>query len=417
MKSKQIFEGVKVADFTWVGVGPQVGRELAEHGATVVHVESHRRPCTLRVGAPYKDGIPGIDRSAFGMAFNTQKYGMSLDLTKPKGLEVARKLIMWADLMGEAFTPGTMKRLGLDYESVREFKPDIIYFSTSQQGQGGPWEKFGGYGSFAAAMGGYSHITGWPDRVPLSIFNNYTDFISPWYLTIAVVLALEHRRRTGEGTYIDQGQVEAGVNFIGPALIDYAVNGRTAGRMGNRDPYMAPHSAYPCSGDDRWVDIAVGSDKEWQAFCKAIGEPDWTHEPKFATFQGRKENEDELDCLVAEWTKDYLDREVMLQMQSHGVAAGVAQTSPDLFQDPQLKHRQHFRVLNHTVIGSHAYNAPAYILSKTPNDIHRAAPCLGEHNDFVYKEILGYSDEEVTQFLLDNVITTEHDVPDILRKK
>ena len=415
MQRKQIFEGVKIADFSWVAVGPQIGRELAEHGATVVRVESHKHPDTLRVAPPFREGIPGIDRSAFGMAFNTQKYGISLNLNTPKGQEVAKNLVRWADIVTDSMTPGTIEKWGLDYESIRKIKPDIIMFRTTQQGQSGPYAKFGGYGQFAAIMGGFSHITGWPDREPVSMFNNYTDFICPWYLIMAVIGALLHRRKTGRGMYIEQAQIEGGIGFLGPAVLDYMVNGRIVGRAGNTDPYMAPHSAYQCRGDDKWVGIGVGSDEEWQAFCKVIGEPEWTKDAKFATFQGRKENEGELDALVTEWTKDYSPEEVMVMMQCAGVPAGVVATAEDLFNDPQLKHRQHFRLLDHKVIGPHAYNSPAYRLSKTPCDIHMAAPCLGEHNEYVYKEILGYSDDEIADMLAQGVITTETDVPDVLK--
>jgi len=417
MTSKGIFEGIKVADFSWVGVGPQVARELAEHGATVIRVESHKRPDLLRVSAPYRDGIPGIDRSAYWTAFNTNKYGMSLDLTKPKGREVARRLVAWADLVTDGMTPGSMAKLGLDYESCRQIKPGIIYYSTTQMGQEGPYNTLGGYGAMGAAYAGYSHLTGWPDRPPVVLPNAYTDFISPWYLCTAVIAALDYRRRTGQGLYLDQSQVEAGVTFWGPGLLDYIVNGRIPTRMGNRHPYMSPHGAFPCLGDDRWVAIAVSADEEWQALRQAMGGPEWAHEPRFATLLARKENEDELEALVAEWTKNYAPHQVMATLQAAGVASGVVQTPEDLFNDPQVKHRQHFRRLQHRVIGLHHYHTPAYKLSKTPSHLWKAGPCLGEDNESVYKEILGYSDEEVTQFLLDGVITTEHDVPDILKPK
>jgi len=418
MQRKQVFEGLKVADFAWVGVGPQVGRELAEHGATVVRVESHRVPDSLRTFTPYYEGRPGVDRTMFGVCFNTQKYSMSVDLSKPKGRDIARKLVAWADLVAESFTPGTMAKWGLDYESCKKIKPDIIYYSTCQQGQWGPYANFGAYGQFTAAMAGYSHATGWPEREPNVTYNNYTDFISPWYLTIAVIGALLYRRKTGKGMYMEQGQYQAGVTFMGPTILDCAVNGRVAGRPGNRDPYAVPHGAYPCLGNDRWVAIAVRSDEEWRALCRAMGDPEWTKDPRFATFLGRKENEQELDGLVAEWTKDFNDRELMALLQANGVSAGVVETCEDLVEvDPQLKHREHFRRLPHRVMGMRAWNAPAYRLSKTPNHIWKAGAVIGEDNEFVYKEILGYSDDDVANFLVEGVITTEADVPAALRGK
>ena len=417
MTQRGILEGIKVADFSWVGVGPVACRELAEHGATVVRIESHKRPDFLRVSSPYKDGIPGIDRSGYWTALNTNKYGISLDLTKPEGREVARKLVAWADVVAEGMSPGSMARLGLDYESCRQIKPDIIYFSTCQMGQTGPYSLYGGYGSQGSAYAGLSNVLGWPDRRPLPVPVAHTDFISTWYLPLVVIAALDCRHRTGKGLYLDQAQVEAGITFWGPGLLDYIVNGRIVTRIGNRDPNMSPHGAFPCQGDDRWMAIGVATDGEWQALCRAMGNPQWGREPRFATFLGRKQNEDELEPLIAEWSKDYSPEEVMVLLQGVGVAAGVVSTGHDLFEDPQLRHRGHFVPLQHRVIGVHHYQMPAYRLSKTPAQLLRAAPCLGQDNEFVYKEILGYSDEKVTQFLLDGVITTEHDVPDILKPK
>jgi len=424
MATKQVMEGVKVADFAWVGVGPQVSRALAEHGATVIRVESFRNPDPMRFAFPFKDGIPGINRSGFGAVFQTNKFGMSVDLAKPKGKEVALRLIKWADIVTESYTAGTMARFGLDYESVKKIKPDIIYYSSTQQGQYGPYARIPGMGQQGAAGAGFNYITGWPDRGPIIVSGAYTDFISPWYLVVALVGALIRRRKTGRGLYLDHSQYEAAIHFLEPAILDYTANGRVAGGLGNRHPAAVPHNAYPCLsfsgkdlGHDRWVAIAVHSDGEWQAFCRVLGRPAWTHDPRFATFQGRRENEEELDALIGEWTKDYLAEEVMLLLQRAGVAAGVASTIQDLFEDPQLRHRNHFVRLNHKEIGPMAYRASAYKLSRTPSRLVRPAPCLGEHNEFVYKQILGYSDDEVADMLAEGVITTEHDAPALARPK
>ena len=409
--AKQVFEGIKVADFTWVGVGPQLCRELAEHGATVVRVESHRRPDVLRVSAPFKDGKTGINRSALGTAYNTNKYGISLDLNKPKAQEVARRLVAWADIVGDSMTPGTMAKWGLDYESCHRINPGVIYFSTTQQGQYGPHHTFQGFGYHANALLGISGCTGWPDSEPTLVVTPWTDYISPWYLLIAIIGALLRRRKTGEGMYIEQAQLEAGLTFMAPHVLDYTVNKRIVTRSGNRDRYMSPHGVYPCRGADRWVAIAVANDQPWQRFCEVIGNPTWTRDPKFTTILRRRENEDELDKLIGAWTKDYPPEQVMTMMQDAGVPAGVVETGEDVLNDPQLKHRQHFRVLNHPEIGAHSYHAPAYRLSKTPCDIERPGPCLGEHNEYVYRQILGFSDDEIADMLVEGVITTDADAP------
>ncbi len=413
---KQIFEGIKIADFAWVGVGPQIARELAMHGATVVRVESHKRPDPLRSGGPYKDNLPGLDNSAFGAAYNTNKYSISVDLATPGGKEVARKLIGWADVVSDSFTPGTMKALGLDYEAARKIKPDIIYYSTCQMGQTGPLSGFGGYGEFAAAYSGFSHLLGWPERTPLPVINAHIDFIAPWYLVMSLIGALLHRRKTGEGMYLDQAQVEAGITFLGPTMLDFFTNGRTAERMGNHDPYMAPHNVYPSLGEDRWVAIAVADDSEWQILCTVMERPRWAEDPRFSTLNARRENEGALDELIGEWTRQYPPHALMEILQAAGISCGAVQTAEDLFSDPQLKEREHFRILEHQAIGEHAYHSPAYRLSKTPNGIRKAGPCLGEDNEYVFSEILGFSDDEIGEMLVDGVITTDADVPGVMEE-
>jgi len=412
--AKQALEGVKVVEFTWVIVGPAIGRELASHGATVVRVECHRRPDMLRTAMPFKDGITDINHGAFGMFYHTNKKSISLDLNMPKGQEVARRLVAWADVVIESMTPGSMAALGLDYKGCKKIKPDIIYCSTTQMGQTGPLARFGGFGAAGAAYAGFSHLTGWPDRDPLPLLNNQPDHIAPYLTAGTIIGALLYRRKTGKGMYLDNSQLESAVGFLAPVILDYMVNGHIACRKGNRDPYMAPHGVYPCRGADRWVAIAISNEEEWEGLCCVMGNPEWTREPKFSTVLGRKENEEELDRLIGDWTKDYTAEQIMAMTQDAGVPCGVVQNAEDLFSDPQLKHRQHLRFLEQKVIGRMAFEAPAYHLSKTPNHIWKAAPCLGEDNEYVYKEILGYSEDEIADLLAEGVITTETDVPSVL---
>ena len=228
---------------------------------------------------------------------------------------------------------------------------------------------------------------------------------------MTLVGALVRRHRTGQGMHLDQAQVEAGITVLGPAMLDYTVNGRVAERNGNHHPYLAPHNVYPCLGEDRWLSITVTDDDEWRSLCETMGKPPWCRESRFARMPSRKQNEAELDRLIGEWTGGYRPHQLMTLLQDAGVPAGVVQTAEDLFDDPQLKEREHFRFLRHSVIGDHAYNAPAYRLSKTPNHLYKAAPALGEDNEYVYKEILGYSDAEIAEMLVDGVITTEADLP------
>lgn len=408
---RQIFEGLKVADFNWLAAGPQVGRELAQHGATVVRVESHTHLDPLRTFQPFKDGKPGVNRGAFYCEYNTNKLGISLDLTKPRGKEVALKLVKWADVVTDSMSPGAMGEMGLDYESCRRVNPSVIYLSTSMQGESGPYHAFKGVGHHINALAGYCATTGYPDSDPIMIFPAYSDFIAPWYSLIAIMGALLRRRKTGQGMRIEQSQMECEIAFMGPHILNCFVNGRDLERRGNRDSHMCPHGVYPCRGADRWVAIAVKNEDQWKCFCDVVGHPAWTGEARFATVIGRKKHEDEMDKLIGEWTRAFTAEQVMTLMQEGGVPAGVVQTPEDLLNDPQMKHRQHFRVLTHPEIGPHSYHAPAYKLSESPCEIKRASPTLGQDNEYVYKELLGMTDDDIADMIVDGVITTEYDAP------
>ncbi|MCX6021657.1 MAG: CoA transferase [Chloroflexi bacterium] len=400
---QRAFEGVKVADFSWIGVGPITMKYLADHGATVVRIESATRPDGLRLGRPAPENITGINRSQFYADFNSSKLSMSLNLSHPKGRAVARKMVEWADVVAESYTPKAMKAWGLDYESIRQFKPEIVMLSTCQQGQTGPYNLFAGYGFTGAAMAGLFQVTGWPDRPPTYIYGAYTDFVAPHFAATAVIAALDYKRRTGKGQYIDQAQVEAGVHFTAPAVLDYSANGRIAMRNGNRSPMHAPHGAYRALGEDRWVAIAVQTDEEWAGLGHAMGDPEWSRDPRFATLRGRKAHEEELDRLVEGWTAG-LDPAVATDLlQAHGVPAGTVARVQDLFADPQLAARGHHRRLVHTEMGEVAYNGPTFRLSATP-DNQFAAPCLGEHTDMVLRDFLGMGDDEITDLLVEGVL-------------
>ena len=409
MATRQSLEGIRVVDFSWVAVGPLCARTLAEHGATVVRVESHTVVEISRVVGPFKDFKTGVDRSVQSIAYNTNKLGISLNLAKPKGRDLAKRLIRWADVVVESFSPGTMKRLGLDYEEANRLNPHIIYASTSLQGQTGPFAFFAGMGQQTAGLAGFCELTGFPDGEPALANTFYGDFVATWFLVTAIVGALEHRRRTGKGMYIDHSQYETALHFLAPAVLDYTANRRVAQRQGNRDPHAAPHGCYPCQGDDRWVAIAVSSDEEWKALVEAMGNPEWAE--GFATVQARKKSEDDLDSLVASWTSRHTSEEVMALLQGRGVAAGLVSNAEDLFEDPQLRHRDHFVHLEHNVIGRYACTNEAVRFSKTPPRMSRAGPCLGQDNERIYKDLLGLTDDEISDLMAEGVITTEADLP------
>jgi benzylsuccinate CoA-transferase BbsF subunit len=401
----QALEGLKVADFSWYIAGPSIPMWLAHHGAEVIRIESLTRPDELRGIEPFKDGIAGINRSGCFANYNSNKYGIALNLNHPKGVEVAKKIIAWADIVVENFTPGTMQRKwGLGYEGIRKIKVDSIMVSTSPLGQTGPEAQQAGFGLELVSRGGFTQFVGWPDQEAVGIGGYpYTDTVTPPIAVIAIMAALEYRRRTGKGQYIDLSQHEVAVQHLAPALLDYTVNGREGGRIGNHHPYAAPHGAYRCQGDDRWCTIAVFTDDEWETFCKVIGKPAWTGDPKFATLLARKENEEELDRLLEDWTVNFPPEEVMNKMQTAGVAAGVVQSGKDLIEDPQLKHRHHFWYLNHPEMGLCAYDGPPFKLSETPAELRLPAPCLGAHTEYVCTQILGMSDQEFIGLLTEGV--------------
>jgi len=396
-------QDVRVADFTWVVAGPLCVRILADYGAQVVHVETGTRLDPIRYTPPYKDHIPGTNRGGYFHNYNSNKYGITLNLKHPKAGDVVRRLVEWADIVAENFNPGAMERLSLNYDRVREIKPDIIMISLGSKGQTGPHAQLPAFGAHLAALSGFTAITGWPDRDPPVIFGAYTDSVAARFAAATLLAALDYRRRTGKGQYIDLSQSEAGIQFLAPSLLDYDVNDRIPQRKGNADSSAAPHAAYRCLGDDRWCAIAVTTDQEWDSFCRVIGSPCWTGEDRFATFLARKAHEEELNRLVEEWTADRTAEEVMAVMQKAEIPAGVVETAEDLHRDPQLRARRHFWTLAHQEIGDSTYDSMGSLLSKTPADLSKAAHTLGEDNYHVYTQVLGLTDTEFVKYLEEGV--------------
>ena len=399
----QALEGVNVLEIAFIGVTPMTCKLLADHGAEVVRIESSTRLDYLRTSGPYIDGIVSPEHSPQVPYLHSNKYGITLNLKNPKGVEIARKLVARADIVADGFTTGTLERMGLGYEELRKIKPDIIMFSCNTFGRTSPLSSFPSTGIQITGITGFSQITGWPDR-GASAIGYYTDFTVPHFNLTTVLAALDYRRRTGKGQLLDLSHIETSIHFMAPVVMDYAVNNRLMQRQGNRSPSAAPHGVYRCQGDDRWCAIVVSTDEEWQSFGKVIGNPALSTNPKFSTLPARKENEEELDSLVEEWTINHSPEEVMTMMQAAGVAAGVVETGEDLLEhDTQLRHRHFFWELDHPEIGKHRARGPAFVLSKCPCEVQRA-PLLGEHNEYAFKEILGMSDEEVAELVIEGVI-------------
>lgn len=398
--SRQVLTGVKVLDFGWALVGSLNTKQLADFGAEVVRVESIHNLDLTRTSQTVSISKPNDpnDKPIF-THYNTSKYGITLNLKHKDARKVVDRLIRWADVVTANFAPGVLDKLGFNYEYVSKIKPDIIMAEGSIYGQTGPFSKLRGGDPQGSALSGYYYQTGWPDRGPVAPYAPYGDLIVPFFLAMAIIAALKYKHRTGKGQYIDASMLEVDVHNLTPFILDWQINKHLQTRNGNRIPYASPHGVFPCKGDDRWCAIAVFTDNEWQAFCHVIGNPSWTKEARFDTLKSRKNNEDELEKMVAEWTQQRSAEEIMQKLQEAGVAAGIVQNAQDIIEnDPHLKERELLVPLKHPVLGVHNHPNPPYKLSKTPAQI-RTSPCLGEHTEYVCTKLLGMSDEEFVELL------------------
>lgn len=384
-------EGIKVADFSWVAAGPFSTGYLADYGAEVIRIESGKSPDMYRMGET-REGHPNINKAfLFGM-INCNKRSLQIDMKNPKAMEVLRPLLEWADVVTENFRPGTMEKFGLDYENLKKINPKIIMVRSCVQGQTGPRGHISGFGLHLNALGGFTNATGWPDRVGVPPHMAYTDCIAPLIASSAIIGAIMYRERTGKGQYIDLSQMEASMNFMSVPLLDFQANGHDIERCGNAEPDVAPHAAYECAGDDRWCAVCATNEDEWKAFCDVIGNPEWVKDPKFTTMADRKANEEELNALITEWTKQQDARDVMNRMQAAGVPAGVVANGRDIIEDPQNVDRDFFCKIINGEENDAIRVRPAFRLSNT--DIkHEPAPCIGEANEYVCREIVGMSKE------------------------
>lgn len=398
-----IFDGIKVLEFAWILAGPLTSGYLAAHGATIVKIESMSQPDMLRTSPPFKDGIPGINRSAGFGGINANKYSMALDLNHPKSKDIVKRLVEWADVVSENYAPGRMEKWGLGYNDLKRIKPEIIMVRNSNQGQTGPHASRRGFGILLTSQIGFNSVTGWPDRGPNTSYIGYTDFIAPRFAATMLIAALLQKKKTGRGQCIDVSQAEASLQFMLPVFLDYMVNNRKEGRLGNSSPSKAPHAAYQCKGQDRWCAISVSTDAEWTALCQVMGNPEWSKNSKFDSLLSRKQNEDELNRLINDWTIKFDAYDIMKMLQEAGVSAGVVQNGKDLFEDPQLKSRNHTWNMQHDELGDYPFSALSIKLSKTPQEARMPAPCLGQHTQYVCQEFLGMSDEEFVELLSDGV--------------
>ena len=389
--------GVKVLDFMWAMAGPATTRVMADYGATVVRVESEHKVEVARTIQPFVGGRSGVESSGLFINMNVGKLGLALDMGKPEAREVIFDLVRWADVLCESFSPRAMVGWGLDYETLRKVNPGLIMLSSCLMGQSGPLASFAGFGNLAAAISGFHHITGWPDRDPSGPFSAYTDYVAPRFSLAVVMAALEQKRRTGEGQHLDFSQAEACLHLLGPALLDYRLNGRVMGRHGNRDQRFAPHGVYRSAprgaDDDRWVALAVTSDEQWMALSSLLARPDLA-----GLDEGqRRDRQDELDELIGRWCAAGDEEERAASLQAAGVAAHPVATSPALCADPQLAHRGHFVTIDHAVHGPLTVEGTRFRFSRTAPTAYRAAPTLGQDTFTVLADLLGYDGDRIAE--------------------
>lgn len=414
--------GIRITDFCWMGVGALATRVLADFGAEVIRIEDRNRLDMPRRLPLYKDGDvrsygeedanPDPNKGGMFNNYNRNKLGITLNMQDERGKDLARRLISRSDLLTENFAPGVMERWGLDEEHVRELAPDIIYARMSGYGHSGPNAEYRSYGPVVQAVCGLSLISGLPGREPSGWGLSYMDNQAAYYNAAAMLAAIFARMRTGIATDIDVSAVEAGIELIGPLMLEVTVNGRSTRTdefpTGNRLewPPAAPHGVYPCAGDDRWIAIAVFDDTEWAALVDVMEDPSWASDPRFSSIDQRVRHQDELDDHMARWTAPQDRHELMDRLQDAGVRAGAVQDARDVNEcDPEFHRRHALFELDHPVIGEATFEGVPFTSTSFEPDNWRSAPLLGEDNQWVYTEILGLEPDEVDALADDGVLS------------
>ena len=397
--ARTALQGIIVLDLGTGVATPDGTRLLAELGATVIKIESSKNLDFVRTIAAEKNSSAGFNET------NRNKLSIGVDLQTEKGKELVKKLVKIADIFAENQRGGVAKSLGLDYESVRKIKPDIVYLSSQGFGGGGPHSDYPAYGPMLSAGSGMLSIWKHPDDpYPVGSNSPLPDHMASKQAAIAMMAALDYKRRTGKGQFIDMAQTEVAAALIGESYLDYTINKRTPQPKGNRCSYAAPHGAYPCTGMDNWVAISIFNDEEWHNFVKAIGNPAWTSDAKFANLMGRLKNVDELDKLIADWTKPRDAWDIQELLQKAGVPAGVVQRAPDTMKDPQIAHDKALVELDHPIVGKRLYPNVALKLSGTPALASKPAPLLGQHTDEICRTLLHMSDNDINNLKKEGVL-------------
>lgn len=394
-------EGIRIIDSTTMVAMPTALHLMGDMGAEVIKVDSH----TLYrgEGSLFPDGKPGPrywDQDASFNALQRSKLGVTLNLRAQEAVELFKDLVRVSDVLVENNRAGAMDRLGLGWEDLRKVKPDLVYLSNTGFGYTGPWRSYAGIGRMFELTCGLSQFTGYPDQGPRRVGAAFFDLHVGWTAVFALLAALEHRNRTGQGQWIDFSMYQIGVATMGDALLDFIANGRNGRLMGNTHPYYAPHGVYPCKGDDQWIAIAVETDQQWEALVKGMGNPSWVQDDRFTDALSRWKHREELDRSIAPWTRSYVHSELMGLLQAVGVPAGAVYNAREELLDPHLKERGFFEKVAHhpeAGIGARVYVGRPWRMSRTPAFIRRPAPMLGEHNERVMGDLLGRSEDDLAE--------------------
>ena len=401
--------GIRVVDFTWLGAGPYTTRTLADHGAEVIRIESGQRIDRLRILPPFRDKRRdgSVNRSGYFADRNSNKRSVTVNLKHPDAARLILRLVAGSDIVASNFTPGTLDGLGIGYEACRSVRSDIIYLEMGMQGATGPDSSQVGYGQTVCALTGLYHLSGLPGRIPTGTGTNYPDHVAaPAHAAFAVLAALRHRRRTGQGQFIDVAQTETMISLLGPAVLDFTVNGRIQQPQGNRAEYAAPHGVYPCRGEDRWIALSVVTDQQWRDLLDELGATELGKDERFGTLAGRHRDHAALDVALAASTRGQSDSGLMTRLQRRGVPAAAVQNYQDLVDsDPQLRHRGQFALLDHPEMGPSVYNSPPFTLSGAGPVMREPAPLLGQHTRQVCAELLGLDDPAIDELIAAGVLS------------
>jgi len=402
--------GIRVLDLTVAWAGPYASRLLGDMGAEVIKIESARNwDVTRAPHLPGRDVEKGYNRSGYFNHLNRNKLGCTLDLSHPRGKELFLRLVALSDAVIENYRADVMDGLGLSYDVLRQARPDVILVSISAHGKEGPEAGHVAYGTHAEQLAGLVSLTGYPDRGPHKSGISYGDPVAGISAAAALCAALLYRRRTGRGRWVEVAERESMTSLIGEFFVGFSMNGRQPPLLGNRHRSMAPHGCYPCAGEDRWLAIAVASDAEFAALCRVMGRAELAADPRFADVVSRYRHQDELDEAISAWTRERTPREAALALQEAGVAASPVPSVADLMEDSHLRERGFFEKTAHAEAGVWEMDGVPWRLSLTPAHVRLNGPCFGEHNDYVFRHLLGLSAEEVADLERQGVTGREPD--------